>query len=71
MAARIRAAERPALAGRLRRFAPAGGQALGATFACAIWAGLASPGLQLLPGQPTSRAARATSRRPRCSSPSR
>lgn len=50
MAARIRAAERPALAGRLRRFAPAGGQALGAAVACALWAGLASPGLQLLPG---------------------
>lgn len=38
------------LAGRLRRGAPAAGQALGAAVACALWLGLASPGLQLLPG---------------------
>lgn len=42
--------ERPTRVGRLRRFAPASGQALGAAVACALWMGLAAPGLQLLPG---------------------
>ncbi len=36
--------------GRLRRFGPTAVQVVAAVFACTLWAGVASPGLQLLPG---------------------
>ena len=37
-------------AGRLRRFGPTVAQIVGATVACLLWTGVASPGLKLLPG---------------------
>ena len=43
-------AKRTARGGRLRRALPATGQGLGAAIACALWLGVASPGLELLPG---------------------
>lgn len=50
MAAKSNVVKGLARVGRLRRFLPAGGQAFGAALTCVLWTGLASPGLQLLPG---------------------
>ena len=46
----IHPAKRTARGGRLRRALPAAGQVLGAAMACGLWLGVASPGLELLPG---------------------
>lgn len=42
--------DRPARMGRLRRFGPTVAQIVGVVAACTLWTGVASPGLQLLPG---------------------
>lgn len=42
--------EQRARAGWLRRFGPTGAQIVGVIAACTLWAGVASPGLKLLPG---------------------
>ena len=43
-------AEQRTHAGWLRRFGPTVAQIVGATVACLLWTGVASPGLKLLPG---------------------
>lgn len=50
MAAASTSTEQRAWTGRLRRALPAAAQVLGAAIACGLWTGVASPGLQLLPG---------------------
>ena len=42
--------EQRARAGWLRRFGPTGAQIIGGVVACTLWTGVASPGLELLPG---------------------
>ena len=43
-------AEQRARAGWLRRFGPTGAQIIGGVVASTLWTGVASPGLELLPG---------------------
>ena len=50
MAAATDSVERRQRGWRLRRALQTGAQVLGAVVACGLWAGVASPGLQLLPG---------------------